>query len=225
MMQPDALEFRPPAPAEVTIDRPELAMLAGVALAGLILFSLTLGALQPPPAVPRSETVHENYRSPEFQIDRELAALLFRPPEYTEISEAVAESTEMSPAATGQPLDLLAQVASASAEPPVTEVDADRRREEMIVAANAERRAVRLALQQLTAHATATADGFADGALVMPLIRRAERSMAALDTYGDSLLLVDSDEMRAMTYRAFESNRAAALRDIAAAEAILSATS
>jgi hypothetical protein len=135
--------------------------------------------------------------------------------------------------AMGPPLNLLAQVVdrrAATALPlPVAEpkaplallaqaltLSAD---EQLIVDANAERRDVRRALDDVRARAAAT--GVAVAIAVEPLLLRASVTTETLDAFGDALLLSDSVAEQQIAYFGFQASRAAALGDIERAAAIL----
>jgi hypothetical protein len=131
--------------------------------------------------------------------------------------------------AVGPPLNLLAQVVNRRAALPAAEplvhptlaaqaltLSAD---EQLIVDANAERRDVRRALDDVRARAATT--GVAVAIAVEPLLLRASVATETLDAFGDALLLSDSVAEQQIAYFGFQSSRAVALGDIERAAAML----
>ncbi|WP_339703345.1 hypothetical protein [uncultured Sphingosinicella sp.] len=226
-MKPEVI-FVPSVPATATLARHERWMLAGLFTAAAALFVLTFLAMQPfiverVAGEIRKETGSSQVAA--FDIDAELADLMETEP------VDLSAGADLPPAdvfadAKGPPLNLLAQVerarvAVAALPPPVPTGPVLTEEEQMIVEANAERRAVKLALERLFARTENGDISLAAAVLVQPLLRRAEQAAGQLDVYGDALLLSEGPLMKQVAFAGFHASRAAAMMDIERAQAIL----
>ncbi|MBA4758048.1 hypothetical protein [Sphingosinicella sp.] len=226
-MKPEVI-IVPSVPAAATLARQERWLLAGLLAAAAALFVLTFLTMQPfiverVAGEIRKETGISQVAA--FDIDAELADLMETEP------VDLSAGADLPPAdvfaeAKGPPLNLLAQVerariAVAAAAPPVPAGPVLTEDEQMIVEANAERRAVKLALERLFARSESGGTSLAAAVLVQPLLRRAEQAAGQLDVYGDALLLSEGPLMKQVAFAGFHASRAAAMMDIERAEAIL----
>lgn len=216
----------PSGSAGAMFARQERWLLAGLLTAAAAVFLLTFFAMQPfvvqrvTGSVPQGM---EHSGGPVFDIDAELSALMETDP--VDLSSgADIPPADVFAEAKGPPLNLLAQVerprvAVAAAPAPVDLVLTED--EQMIVAANAERRAVKLELERLFARTENGDTSLAAAVIVQPLLRRAEQAAGQLDVYGDALLLSEGPLMKQVAFAGFHASRAAAMMDIERAQAIL----
>ena len=164
-----------------------------------------------------------------FSVDAELAVLEARASDMVVdlAADAVLVPAERFQAASGPPRNLLAQVEAPRRAPPPVElamaVPVDRAsvaarppglsaEEQLVVDANGERRAVRLAYADVVRRAVESGVGAA--LAVQPLLWRAEAAVAELDAFGDALLLASGAAEHQLAYAGFEARRVAALADI-----------
>ena len=225
-MKPETI-IVPSVPAAASLARQERWLLAGLLAAAAALFVMTFLAMQSFVVERVAGEIRKGSGisgAPAFDIDAELSKLMETDP------ADLSAGADLPPAdvfaeAKGPPLNLLAQVerphvAVAAAEPvpsgPVLTED-----ERMIVEANAERRAVKLALERLFARTENGDTSLAAAVIVQPLLRRAEQAAGQLDVYGDALLLSEGPLMKQVAFAGFQASRAAAIMDSERAEAIL----
>lgn len=231
-MKPEVITV-PSVPGAATFARQERWLLAALLTAAAAVFMLTFFAMQPFVAERVAGELRDDAArsaAPAFDIDAELSDLMETDP------ADLSAGADLPPAdvfadAKGPPLNLLAQVerphvelAAAAPAPVSTAVPAGpvlTEDEKMIVEANAERRAVKLALERLFARTEHGETSLAAAVIVQPLLRRAEQAAGQLDVYGDALLLSEGPLMKQVAFAGFHASRAAALMDIERAEAIL----
>lgn len=228
LMKPEVI-IVPSVPATATLARQERWLLAGLLAAALALFVVTFLAMQPFIVERVAGEIRKEAgmsQAAAFDIDAELADLMETEP------VDLSAGADLPPAdvfaeAKGPPLNLLAQLerahiaVAAAALPPVPTGPVLTEEEQMIVEANAERRAVKLALERLFARTENGHTSLAAAVLVQPLLRRAEQAAGQLDVYGDALLLSEGPLMKQVAFAGFHASRAAAMMDIERAEAIL----
>lgn len=217
--------------ATPSLARQERWLLAGLLAAAFAAVVLTFVAMRPfdvSRVSGSSASERTQVRAPVFDIDAELSRLMLSEP-VDLLAGADLPPGDVFAEAKGPPLNLLAQVekpapvALAAVEPPpVPSGPVLTEEEKMIVEANAERREVRLALDRLFERSESGNTSVAAAVIVQPLLRRAEQAAGQLDVYGDSLLLSEGTAMKQVAFAGFHASRAAALMDMARAEAILS---
>lgn len=227
-MKPEVITV-PSVPGAATFARQERWLLAALLTAAAAVFMLTFFAMQPFVAERVAGELRDDAArsaAPAFDIDAELSDLMETDP------ADLSAGADLPPAdvfadAKGPPLNLLAQVErphvelAAAAPAPVPAGPVLTEDEKMIVEANAERRAVKLALERLFARTEHGETSLAAAVIVQPLLRRAEQAAGQLDVYGDALLLSEGPLMKQVAFAGFHASRAAALMDIERAEAIL----
>lgn len=227
-MKPEVI-IVPSVPGAATFARQERWLLAALLTAAAAVFMLTFFAMQPFVAERVAGELRddaERSAAPAFDIDAELSDLMETDPVDLSAGAALLPADVFADAK-GPPLNLLAQVErphvelAAAAPAPVPAGPVLTEDEKMIVEANAERRAVKLALERLFARTEHGETSLAAAVIVQPLLRRAEQAAGQLDVYGDALLLSEGPLMKQVAFAGFHASRAAALMDIERAEAIL----
>jgi hypothetical protein len=205
--------------------------LAATAVLGLLLAGLALhyGLTPSAPEMRQASALRlAKTLPPVFDVDAELAGLLFRDPVSRDL-DAFPEGAriERLAEARSDPLNLLAQlaprravvppVAIAGLAPPAPTLTAE---EQMVIDANAERRELRLALADLRAGTPVSS--VVTMLVAEPLLRRAEVAVIELDGFGDALLLAETPAMKQAAWAGFDAWRFAARRDLDEAAAVLS---